>query len=151
MKIRALRTLDKDHVIQVINFVCAECKWMLTNKFDPTPQWLHALEDVECKFHVLLLYVDNDKPIGWCRIFPEKCVSPETIGELGIGLLPNFRNQKLGSELLETALESAFNIGMSRIDLSVHQDNKKAVFLFEKFGFIHTANSENRLLMSVFK
>lgn len=124
---------------------------MITNKFEATPQWLHALNNMECKFHILLLYVDNNKPIGWCRIFPEKCILPEKTGELGIGLLPNFRNQKLGSKLLETAIERAFNIGMRRIDLSVHQDNKQAVYLFEKFGFINTGNSENRLLMSVFK
>jgi len=141
---------DRFQIIHVIDLVCAECEWMTTNKFIPTFQWLHAFSETKCRFHLLLTADYAGELIGWCRLFPEECLGSGKPVELGIGLLSDFRNQKIGSRLLELAFNWAKNSGVERIDLSAHNDNRRALHLFEKFGFKSVSIERNRLLMSAY-
>lgn len=145
---RVYEPKDRLQIIQVIDFLCAENNWMSTEKFIPTLQWLHAFSETECKLHFLLVAEYKGELVGWCRLFPEQCMHAEKQGELGIGLLSNYRNQKIGSSLLELAFKWAHNLGMKQIDLSVHNANRRAQHLFTKFGFRYISNNGDRFLMS---
>lgn len=57
------------------------------------------------------------------------------IGTLGMGLLPEVRGRGLGSQLLDRAIKAAWTAGLSRIELTVRDDNLVARRLYEKFGF----------------
>jgi ribosomal protein S18 acetylase RimI-like enzyme len=133
--------------VRIIDHVCAESEWMSTKKFTPTLPWLHAFSAPECKFHLLLVAENVGSLVGWCRLFPEQCKYFD-IGELGIGLKSDYRDKKIGSNLLKLAFNWAKNIGMKRIDLSVHVDNHCAVHLFKKFNFSVVSNVNDRFLMS---
>ena len=146
--VRLYEANDRIRIIHVIDGVCAECEWMSTKKFVPTSQWLHALSETKCQSHLLLVAEKANELVGWCRLFPKQCTRHGKTGELGIGLLTAYRNQKIGSKLLESVFQWAHNSCMYRIDLSVHKDNHRALHVFEKFDFQQISIDGNRLLMS---
>ena len=146
--LRQFESKDREQLVRVIDCVCAESEWMAKKRFTSTRSWLHAFSEPACAFHLLLVAESNGKLAGWCRLFPEKCEYFETC-ELGIGILPDYRYKKIGSGFVETALKWARNIGVKRIDLSVHADNHIAVYLFKKFNFeVVSTNSSKLFLMS---
>lgn len=80
--------------------------------------------------------VDGDKVVGWCDIIPKRNEGFTHAGVLGIGLLSGYRNQGIGSRLLEKTIEHAVNINnIERIELEVFESNVNAIRLYEKFGF----------------
>lgn len=135
MTCRLYRTNDEAALIHVIDFVCAESKWMSTKKFVPTDQWNHALLNPGCTRHALFVVGEKDEIAGWCRLFPEKCLLSENVWELGIGLLPEYRNRKIGQGLLETAIVWASNQSCQSISLTTNENNHVALHLFNKIGF----------------
>lgn len=54
--------------------------------------------------------------------------------EMGMGVLPNYREQGVGSALLQELLLIAFQNGVCKISLSV-ESNNPAIRLYQKFGF----------------
>lgn len=133
---RFFESKDKDKLTEVIDSVCAECKWMSTKRFEPTAQWQHSLSVLDCQAHTLFVVEEKNDVIGWCRIFPENCLVPLSRGELGIGLVLAYRNKKFGQQILETAFSWALKKGLKQIDLTVNKGNKIAFHLFNKFGFV---------------
>lgn len=148
ISIHTYEAKDRIQIMYVIDLVCAECEWMSTKKFVPTFQWLHALSAATCESHLLLVAESVGGLVGWCRLFPEEWLEAGKSVELGIGLLTDYRNQKIGSRLLELAFLWAKNSGVSRIDLSAHKDNHRALHVFERFGFQYISIDNDRFLMS---
>ena len=146
--VRPYEANDRIRIMHVIDLVCAECEWMSTKRFLPTFQWLHAFSETKCQSHLLLVAEKTGELVGWCRLFPEQCTESGKIGELGIGLLPAYRNQKIGSKLLELVFQWANNSCLDRINLSVHKDNQRALRVFERFGFQCISTDTERFLMS---
>ena len=72
----------------------------------------------------LFYAVKDGTVVGWCDIFPEKNPRLCHRGNLGMGLLPEFRGQGLGSQLLESTLHGAKEWGLEKVELSVYTDNK---------------------------
>jgi ribosomal protein S18 acetylase RimI-like enzyme len=52
-----------------------------------------------------------------------------------IGVHPNFRNQGVGTALIETAQAWAKNKGAENIELNVYLFNTNAIYLYQKLGF----------------
>jgi GNAT superfamily N-acetyltransferase len=147
MIIRSYIHQDAHELAEVINSVCADVKWMLTKSFIPTDEWLHAMSKPECKKHLLLVVEENNKMIGWCRVFPKKCSALMRSAELGIGILAKYRNQGIGYSLIQYSFEWAQFQSLDQIDLSVSIKNKIALHLFEKVGFEIRENKTNEFLL----
>ncbi|HEY0072142.1 MAG TPA: GNAT family N-acetyltransferase [Chloroflexia bacterium] len=54
---------------------------------------------------------------------------------LGISLHKDYRDQGLGHQLMQHAIDWARSSGVTRIGLFVYVENAKAIHLYEKFGF----------------
>ncbi len=52
-----------------------------------------------------------------------------------MGVLASHRSQGIGKALIGVALEKARNIGLTRVELTVREENIRAKALYEKFGF----------------
>lgn len=92
----------------------------------------------------------TEKPVGavWVRLLTKNnkgygYVNDDT-PELGIAVLPAYRGQGIGTQLLTHLLKSP--CGKSSISLSVSIDNP-AVRLYERFGFKVVSKSNESLLM----
>ena len=62
---------------------------------------------------------------------------------INIGVLPEFRKQKVGERLLEILIEHAKIRGVERLFLEVRESNKAAIGLYEKFGFEKEGTRKN--------
>jgi RimJ/RimL family protein N-acetyltransferase len=56
-------------------------------------------------------------------------------GVLGMGLLPKWRRQGHGRALITPTLDAARQLGLTRIELTVHADNVGAIKLYKSVGF----------------
>jgi RimJ/RimL family protein N-acetyltransferase len=148
ISVHAYELKHRIQTMRAVDLVCAEYEWMSTKRFVPTSQWLHAFSETKCQSHLLLVAGNASELVGWCRLFPEQCTGREKTVELGIGLLPDYRNQKIGSGLLQLAFQWAKISGVGCINLSVHKDNHRALHVFARFGFQYIFTDADRFLMS---
>lgn len=56
-------------------------------------------------------------------------------GDLGMGILDEYRDKGIGKALMRTALESARIRGLTRISLTVYEGNTRALEFYKMFGF----------------
>ena len=71
--------------------------------------------------------INNDRVVGWCDVFPDENPRQNHRGGLGMGLLPEFRGQGLGSKLLSAVLDHAKKFGLEKVELNVYTSNTPAV------------------------
>ena len=74
--------------------------------------------------------------IGWCDIKRHSSKALSHSGEVGMGVLRDFRGQGIGQLLLEKALDDAWAKGFAKVELSVYTSNEAAVGLYKKIGFL---------------
>ena len=74
--------------------------------------------------------------IGWCDITALDRPVFAHIGSLGMGVLAAYRGQGVGKALISAALQKARAKGLTRIELTVRENNKAAISLYKKFGFV---------------
>jgi len=145
-QIRRFASRDRTQLIQTIDAVCGEGRWMSTTRFEPTPAWTHALEEPDCVNHLLLVVEDKDRVVGWCRTLPTKCQQDKQEATLGIGLLPAYRDRGIGTALVRQALAWAGGAGYQRIRLTTHPNNARAIHVFRRCGFSLTRRIDVNLL-----
>ena len=85
--------------------------------------------------HPYFVATEGERVIGWCDITPLEREGFSHRGNLGMGLLPEFRRRGLGARLLRAALDHAQMIGLERVELEVFASNHSARRLYELFGF----------------
>lgn len=90
-----------------------------------------------------LVAIDEGKVIGWCDISALDRPVFAHIGALGIGILAPYRGQGVGAALLKEALERAKAKGLTRIELTVREQNTTAINLYKKFGFVIEGTHKN--------
>lgn len=85
----------------------------------------------------------EDQVVGWCDISALDRPVFAHVGSLGIGVLASYRGQGIGEALLSTALQMAQLKGLTRIELTVREQNKAAISLYEKYGFVKEGVHKN--------
>ena len=99
----------------------ASRRWVLSN----------IKKDAPC-----FVAVDNEIVVGWCDIQLRTTPGFTHRGELGMGLLPKYREKGIGVKLMTAALRKAGELGLERVELKVFASNTRARRLYEKFGFV---------------
>lgn len=79
---------------------------------------------------------DQMQVIGWCDIVRARGRHESHVGELGMGVVADFRGRGIGRQLLVDTVAAADASGFLRIELSVHSDNPVAAALYRAFGFV---------------
>jgi ribosomal protein S18 acetylase RimI-like enzyme len=77
----------------------------------------------------------NSEVVGWCDVTPMSRPSQAHRGVFGVGLLPQFRGQGIGTKLTKKALAAAQAFGLHRVELTVREHNSGAIELYKKEGF----------------
>jgi RimJ/RimL family protein N-acetyltransferase len=138
--IRPFQSGDCPGLVQAIDAVCGEGRWMKTTRFEPTPGWSHALEEPDCSCHLLLVAEDAGRVVGWCRTFPGERGNGAQEATLGIGLLSPYRDRGIGTALVRHALRWAKGAGYRRVRLTTHPDNARAIRVFARCGFVFSGH-----------
>jgi RimJ/RimL family protein N-acetyltransferase len=80
--------------------------------------------------------VSADIVVGWCDVLPNRArVIYSHCGTLGVGLLPDFRGKGIGRKLMGQTIDAAFAFGLTRIELTVREENVNAIALYKSLGF----------------
>lgn len=85
--------------------------------------------------------------VGWCDVQPVPRHTMAHSGVLGMGIIDGFRGQGIGTALLRATLERARERGLTRVELTVRQDNRRAIALYRKFGFMFEGLKRNAFLV----
>ena len=92
--------------------------------------------------------IQEQAVVGWCDIQRNFGEARQHIGTLGIGLLPRARHIGAGRQLMEAAVSTAWARGLTRIELTVREDNLNAKALYERLGFETEGLKRNSMLVA---
>lgn len=76
----------------------------------------------------------NDRFIGNGRVLKGK-YRHSHVGHMGISLVPEYREEGIGTELMKALIEEARTSGLRIIELSCFENNPRALHVYEKLGF----------------
>lgn len=85
----------------------------------------------------------GERVIGWCDIFRIQRDTMAHGGVLGLGVIKRYRGRGVGPALMQAAIEQARKAGLTRIELTVREENAKAIALYERFGFVREGLKRN--------
>jgi ribosomal protein S18 acetylase RimI-like enzyme len=119
---------------RVLTRLAAEKKFLAATEppaLEETRKFVLGMIERNCP---TFMAVDGGKVVGWCDLARGKGAHLH-VGVLGMGLLPEFRHRGIGRRLLARALAAARDAGITRIELTVREQNLNAVSLYKKEGF----------------
>jgi RimJ/RimL family protein N-acetyltransferase len=91
--------------------------------------------------------LERGEVVGWCDIQRMTLPTFAHRGTVGIGVFADRRGRGVGFRLLEAAVTDAFRRGLVRVELQVRTDNKPAIALYEKIGFVHEGIARDAFLV----
>nr|HAT8714957.1 GNAT family N-acetyltransferase [Legionella jordanis] len=137
-----------------------EAFWSAVDSVAREHQYLAFLEGPPIKStrEFVLNHIHDDWPqvvalyegqlIGWCDISPLDRPVFAHIGSLGIGVIAAHRGKGVGRALMSAALQKARQKGLTRIELTVREHNKRAIKLYQEFGFVTEGIHKNAVCIN---
>lgn len=125
-------------------------KDVLTTDFDDFWNYSILKGELNSKNSIYFVAKDNEKIVGFAGM---KIILDEA-EIMNIVTKKDCRNQGIGKLLLKQLILESKNKNIKRINLEVNENNKIAIHLYEKFGFLQDGerknyyNNQNAILMS---
>ncbi|MGE7118847.1 N-acetyltransferase family protein [Peribacillus sp. NPDC046944] len=91
--------------------------------------------DTESPHNLFLVCEVNGKIVGFSRCEGHKLKRMSHQVEFGVCVVKNFWGYSMGTNLLKETIRWTDTIGIKKITLRVLETNKKAIMLYEKYGF----------------
>jgi RimJ/RimL family protein N-acetyltransferase len=85
--------------------------------------------------HPMLVAISAGEVIAWCDVTPKDRPIYAHTGVLGMGLLPQFRGQGIGTQLIWRSLAAARVFGFHRVESTVREHNARAIEVYKRVGF----------------
>lgn len=120
---------------QALSQVASERVYLEMVEAPPLEKVSEFQRDIIGKNGPVYYAIDNERVIGWCDVFPKDNPRHCHRGALGMGLIPEYRGQGLGSKLLSAVIAHSKQFGLEKIELSVYTSNTSAIALYKKLGF----------------
>lgn len=147
VSIREATTRDAEELIVAAKCYLRSSDYLLSydEEFNPTKReetaWIKSHDNANS----LLLVATYDKEIiATFNITAFTQRKLRHVAVLGIGMKLEWRGAGLGSSLMECMIEWAKNhSGLEIITLDVFSDNKAAIHLYEKYGFVKDGEKKN--------
>jgi len=79
--------------------------------------------------------MDGTRVVGWCDVSPKRLAGFTHCGQLGMGVLAEYRGLGIGERLARAVLAKTRSIGLERVELEVYASNLPAIGLYRKLGF----------------
>lgn len=142
--VRPIEEQDISGFHEALDIVSRERKYLAFLEAPPFESTASFIRNNISEDHPQFVAVANGVIVGWCDVLPAR---PNTThshsGVLGIGIIPEFRGKGLGRELMKQTIAKAHAKGLTRIELTVREDNLNAVALYKKLGFVVEGTKRN--------
>jgi len=115
--------------------ICQEGIYLVPSHFVMPDRWRRILEAGGERENDLILVAEVEgRVVGHTRAFttPGTCAH---VADLGMALIEGYRNQGLGSRLMDAIIDWAGLKGLRKLTLGVFANNLRAIHVYEKFGF----------------
>jgi len=121
---------------EAFDAICKEQIYLATPEAFPLENTIKFVKSAIEKNLPMRFAIDTktDRAIGWCDATPKT----KTIGYLGTGLLPPYREQGIGTQLIKEIIALSKAYGYHQIDLDVHSSNSRAIHVYKQLGFTVT-------------
>lgn len=143
---------DAQNILDFMNIAVTETDFLSFGKGELT--WTLEEEHKFIKEHlddnnkISIIAEISGKIVGITSITGGKPKRIQHIGELGITILKKYWSQGIGHAFMKTLIEWANKSGVIRkIYLKVRVDNKHAIKLYKKFGFVKEGKISRLLLI----
>jgi ribosomal protein S18 acetylase RimI-like enzyme len=131
--------IGPDHIEsfhRTLDVVARERRYLALLEAPPIEQFRPFVQDVIKQSHPQFGALSDGEVVGWCDVLPRGRPIYAHSGVLGMGLLPPFRGQGIGRRLLQQTVDVARARGLTRVELTVREDNASAIALYEGIGFV---------------
>jgi RimJ/RimL family protein N-acetyltransferase len=128
-----------------LDVVAREAKYLAMLEAPPLESMLSFVRENIAKNNPQFVASNGQDVVGWCDIVARSQPTVRHCGSVGMGVLPAYRGQGLGCELLKACIAKAPSVGITRIELEVRTDNGSAIRLYEKLGFVLEGCRKGRL------
>ncbi len=119
----------------VIDSVSREREFLGTVEGFPLEQTRQFVESIRGGGGAQLVALSGGAVVGWCDIRRSPFEGFRHVGTLGVGLLPEWREQGLGRRLIKETIDAARANGVTRVELETFASNSRAIHVFEGLGF----------------
>jgi RimJ/RimL family protein N-acetyltransferase len=136
VEIRPITPDDIEGFHRAVDVVARERKYLAFLEAPPLASAREFVLENIAKGNPQFVAIADGGVLGWCDVVRASRPIHAHAGVLGMGLLPPFRGQGLGRRLVEASLQAAKLAGFSRVELTVHADNPRAIALYERVGFV---------------
>jgi ribosomal protein S18 acetylase RimI-like enzyme len=119
-----------------VDFVARERNYLAFLEAPPLEDVTRFVLDNIERGYPQFVALSADSVVGWCDVLPNRS---RTIyshsGTLGVGLLSEFRSKGIGRLLMQRTIDAAFAFGLTRIELTVRENNANAIALYKSLDF----------------
>lgn len=119
-----------------LDAVASERKYLARSAAPPIEGTIEFVRNNIASGNPQLVAVGDGRVVGWCDVIRHNGEFTTHSGFLGIGLLPAYRGAGLGRQLLGATVGRAWAAKFIRVELEVYSDNKRAIALYERSGFV---------------
>ena len=137
---RYLRESDLDGMLEYINDLIAEDTYIgmygkPVTRHEEEKVLKESLEKVEKGEQVWIVVEINGRYIGSGEVRQSTMRRQKHVADLGISLRKEYRNEGIGTELMNVLLDEARTMGLRLVTLGCFENNEAACHLYEKMGF----------------
>ena len=147
IEVRPIREEDIESFHATVDMVARERKFIARLEAPPIEQVRTFVRRNIEKGYPQFVAVNDRQVVGWCNIPPMAREVMAHVGDLFMGLKPEWRGQGLGERLLREALAAADTFGYRRIELGVFAGNARAAALYRKAGFVEEGIKRRAILI----
>jgi RimJ/RimL family protein N-acetyltransferase len=133
-----IRPIAEEHIAgfhATIDSVARERRYVAMLKAFPLEETAQFVRESIRRNHPHLVAIADGKVVGWCDIQPLPRETMAHGGVLGMGLIDGYRERGIGLALIRATLDKARANGMTRVELTLREDNLRAKALYDKVGF----------------
>jgi RimJ/RimL family protein N-acetyltransferase len=131
--VRPLRREEIEPLLDLLDAVAAERRWIASEPPIPRDRWREGFErNIDDEYCVNLAAVDADDLLIGQLDARGRADRP---AEIGMAVAEGWRGRGVGTALMQSCVDWAGEHGIHKLALQVWPHNDAAIRLYEKFGF----------------
>ncbi|XJS10218.1 GNAT family N-acetyltransferase [Aerococcaceae bacterium WGS1372] len=146
---RVAQPKDAKAIIGLLNEVAKESPYLTLNPEGVDTTVDEQVELIrrynESNHSIMLVAESDDQIVGMATVYAIDNYRQKHVGEIGVSIVHEYWGYGIGSILTEELIEFARQSGMKVLTLEVVTENKRAINLYEKYGFNIVGTLSKRL------